>query len=160
MRGEPRTGRPTGCPTKAGPTARWDAVCMSIWIYACADITLNLRRVQISPSICVVADDEDDRDHLSPSRVSAAVAGCRAASGDYPKDSTENPPMCLSKVSETDKWRLVQPERLRRLRLWASPVRMFEVAEEGCRRGPPQRLDPRMSSEKSPRAMLLRACLS
>ena len=68
--------------------------------------------------------------------------------------------MCLSKVSETDKWRLVQPERLRRLRLWASPVRMFEVAEEGCRRCPPQRLDPRMSSEKSPRAMLLRACLS
>ena len=67
--------------------------------------------------------------------------------------------MCLSKVSETDKWRLVQPERLRRLRLWASPVRMFEVAEEGCRRCPPQRLDPRMSSEKSPRAMLLRACL-
>ena len=68
--------------------------------------------------------------------------------------------MCLSKVSETDKWRLVQPERLRRLRLWASPARMFEVAEEGCRRCPPQRLDPRMSSEKSPRAMLLRACLS
>ncbi len=43
VRGEPRTGRPTGCPTKAGPTARWDAVCMSIWIYAYADITLNLR---------------------------------------------------------------------------------------------------------------------
>ena len=35
------------------------------WICACADITLNLRRVQISPSICMVADDEDDRNHLS-----------------------------------------------------------------------------------------------
>ena len=68
--------------------------------------------------------------------------------------------MCLSKVSETDRWRLVQPERLRRLRLLASPVGMFEVAEEGRRRCPPQRLDPRMSSEKSPRAILLRACLS
>ena len=67
VRGEPRTGRPTGCPTYAGPTARWDAVYM--WIYACADVTLNLRRVQISPSICVVADDEDDRNHLSPSHV-------------------------------------------------------------------------------------------
>ena len=67
--------------------------------------------------------------------------------------------MCLSKVSETDMWKLVQPERLRRLRLCASPVGMFEVAEEGGRRCPPQRLDPRMSSEKSPRAMLLRACL-
>ena len=44
VRGEPRTGRPTGCPTKAGPTTRWDAVCVSIWIYAYADITLNLRR--------------------------------------------------------------------------------------------------------------------
>jgi hypothetical protein len=67
--------------------------------------------------------------------------------------------MCLSKVSETDMWRLVQPERLRRLRLCASPVGMFEVAEEGGRRCPPQKLDPRISSEKSPRAMLLRACL-
>ena len=27
VRGEPRTGRPTGCPTNAGPTTRWDAVC-------------------------------------------------------------------------------------------------------------------------------------
>ena len=36
---------------------------------------------------------------------------------------------------------------------------MFEVAEEGGRRCPPQRLDPRMSSEKSPRAMLFRAGL-
>ena len=69
VRGEPRTGRPTGCPTKAGPTARWDTVCVSIWIYAYADITLNLRRVQMSPSICVVADDEYDRNHLSPSRI-------------------------------------------------------------------------------------------
>ena len=62
--GEPRTGRPTGCPTNAGPTARWDAVCVSIWEYVYADITLNLRRVQISPSICVVADDEYDRNHI------------------------------------------------------------------------------------------------
>ena len=67
--GEPRTGRPTGCLTKAGPTARWDAVCVSIWIYAYADITLNLRHVQISPSICVMADDVYDRNHVSPSRV-------------------------------------------------------------------------------------------
>ena len=36
---------------------------------------------------------------------------------------------------------------------------MFEVAEEGGRRRPPQRLDPRISSERSPRAMLFRACL-
>ena len=42
---------------------------VEIWIYAYADITLNLRRVQMSPSICVVADDEYDRDHMSPSRV-------------------------------------------------------------------------------------------
>ena len=69
VRGEPRTGRPTGCPTNAGPTTRWDAVCVSTWIYAYADITLNLRGVQISPSICVVADDEYDRNHLSPSHV-------------------------------------------------------------------------------------------
>ena len=69
VRGEPRTGRPTGCQIQAGPTARWDTVCVSIWIYAYADITLNLRRVQMSPSICVVADDEYDRNHRSPSRV-------------------------------------------------------------------------------------------
>ena len=42
---------------------------VEIWIYAYADITLNLRHVQISPSICVVADDEYDQNHLSPSRV-------------------------------------------------------------------------------------------
>ena len=69
VRGEPRTGRPTGCQIRAGPTARWDTVYMSIWIYAYADITLNLRCVQMSPSICVVADDEYDRNHSSPSRV-------------------------------------------------------------------------------------------
>ena len=69
VRGEPRTGRPTGCQIQAGPTARWDTVCVSIWIYAYADITLNLRHVQMSPSICVVADDEYDRNHSSPSRV-------------------------------------------------------------------------------------------
>ena len=49
VRGEPRTGHPTGCPTKPGPTARWYVDCVSIWIYACADVTLNPRRMQISP---------------------------------------------------------------------------------------------------------------
>ena len=116
VRGEPRTGRPTGCLTKPGPTARWYVACMSIWIYVCADVTLDLHRVQISPSICVVVDDEYDRNHLSPSHVaeSAAVAKRRAASRDYPRNSTENPPMCLSKVPMTDMWRLEQPGRLRR----------------------------------------------
>ena len=66
--------------------------------------------------------------------------------------------MCLSKVPKTDSWRLMQLKWLRRLRLWTSPVKMFEVAEEGGRRGPPQKLYPRIG-EKSPRAMLLRACL-
>ena len=66
--------------------------------------------------------------------------------------------MGLSKVPETDMWRLMQPTWLRRLRLWASPVGMFEVAEEGGRRRPPQKLYPQ-PSEKSPRAMLLCACL-
>ena len=45
VRGEPRTGRPTGCQIRAGPTARWDTVCMSKYGYM---------RMQISPSICVV----------------------------------------------------------------------------------------------------------
>ena len=45
VRGEPRTGRPTGCLTKPGPTARWYVACMSIWIYVYA---------QMSPSICIV----------------------------------------------------------------------------------------------------------
>ena len=66
--------------------------------------------------------------------------------------------MCLSKVPKTDRWRLMQLEWLRRLRQWASPVKMFEVAEEGGRRCPPQKLYPRLG-EKSPRAMLLCACL-
>ena len=66
--------------------------------------------------------------------------------------------MCLSKVPKTDRWRLMQLKWLRRLRQWASPVKMFEVAEEGGRRGPPQKLYPRIG-EKNPRAMLLRACL-
>ena len=52
----------------------------------------------------------------------------------------------------------MQLKWLRRLRLWASPVEMFAVAEEGGRRCPPQKLYPRLG-EKSPRAMLLRACL-
>ena len=52
----------------------------------------------------------------------------------------------------------MQLKWLRRLRLWASPVEMFEVAEEGGRRCPPQKLYPRLG-EKSPRAMLLCACL-
>ena len=91
---------------------------------------------------------------------SAAVAERRAASGDYPRNSTENPPMCLSKVSETNMWRLEQPGRLRRLRLCASPVGMLIAAEESSCHHPPLRLNPRMSSEKSPRALLFRACLS
>ena len=45
VRGEPRTGRPTGCQIRAGPTARWDTVCMSKYGYM---------RMQISPSICVM----------------------------------------------------------------------------------------------------------
>ena len=45
VRGGPRTGRPTGCQIRAGPTARWDTVCMSKYGYM---------RMQISPSICVV----------------------------------------------------------------------------------------------------------
>ena len=48
--GEPHTGRPTGCPTKPGPTARWYVDCMlNICVCGChpqsasyADITLNL----------------------------------------------------------------------------------------------------------------------
>ena len=71
---------------------------------------------------------------------------------------TKNPPMCLSKVSETGKWRLMQPKGLRRLRLWASPVEMYKVAEEDGRRRPSQKLFPQ-PREKSPRAMLLCACL-
>ena len=66
--------------------------------------------------------------------------------------------MCLSKVSETVRWRLMQPKGLRRSRLWASPVEMFKVVEEDGRRRPPQRLFPQ-PREKSPRAMLLCACL-
>ena len=84
---------------------------------------------------------------------SAAVAMRRAASGDYPENSTENPPMCFTKVPVTDlRWRLMRPGWLRRLRLSASPGGMLVIAEEdGCHH-PPLRLDPRMSSEKSPRA--------
>ena len=74
--GEPRTGHPTGSPTKSGPTTRWYVDCVSIWIYACADVTLNLRRVQISPSICVVVDDEYDRNHISPSHVAEFCCSC------------------------------------------------------------------------------------
>ena len=91
---------------------------------------------------------------------SAAVAVRRAASGDYPANSTENPPMCFTKVPVTDlMWRLEQPGWLRRLRLGASPVGMLIIAEEdGCHH-PPLRLHPRMSGEKSPRAFLFRACM-
>ena len=110
MRGEPRTGRPTGCPTNAGPTARWDAVCVSIWEYVYADITLNLRRVQISPSICVVADDEYDRNHLSPSRILLQLLNAELLQEIIRENSTRYPPMCFTKVSVTDQmWRLKQP---------------------------------------------------
>ena len=76
VRGEPRTEHPTGCPTKSGPTTRWYVDCVSIWIYACADVTLNLRRVQVSPSICVVVDDGYDRNHISPSHVAEFCCSC------------------------------------------------------------------------------------
>ena len=59
---------PAARPKPARPPGGMLYACR-IWIYAYADITLNLRRVQISPSICVVADDEYDRNHLSPSHV-------------------------------------------------------------------------------------------
>ena len=98
-------------------------------------------------------------DHRRMYLNSAAVAGRRAASGDYPRNSTRNPPMCLSKVPETDMWRLMRPGWLRRLRRCASPVEMLIVAEEGSCHCPPLRLNPRMSSEKSPRALLLCAYL-
>ena len=98
-------------------------------------------------------------DHRHMLLNSAAVAKRRAASRDYPRNSTENPPMCLSKVPMTDMWRLEQPGRLRRLRLCASPVMMLIVAEEDSCHHPPLRLNPCMSSEKSPRALLLRAYL-
>ena len=87
---------------------------------------------------------------------SAAVAMCRAASGDYPENTTENPPMCFTKVPVTDlTWRLKQPGWLRRLRLSASPGGMLVIAEEdGCHH-PPLRLDPRMSSEKEPKSLFV-----
>ena len=75
MRPGSRAGRtPHGTSHRLSDPSRPDrpvGYCMhvEIWIYAYADITLNLRCVQMSPSICVVADDEYDRNHLSPSRV-------------------------------------------------------------------------------------------
>ena len=112
----------------------------------------------MSPSICIVVDDEDDRNHISPSRVVLQLLNAELLQEIIRETDTENPPMCLSKVSETVKWRLMQPNGLRRSRLWASPVEMFEVAEEDGRRCPPQKLYPQ-PREKSPRAMLLCACL-
>ena len=53
---------------------------------------------------------------VSPSGV--AVAWCRAASGDYPKNSTECPPMCFTKVPVGDVIRLCggwKSQELRRL---------------------------------------------
>ena len=73
MRPGSRAGRtPHGTSHRLPDQSRPDRpveCCMRVWIYAYADITLNLRCVQMSPSICVVADDEYDRNHSSPSRV-------------------------------------------------------------------------------------------
>ena len=68
---------PPAVRTKPGPTTRWYVDCVSIWIYACADVTLNPRHVQISSSICVVVgDDAYDRNHISPSHVAEFRCSC------------------------------------------------------------------------------------